>query len=112
MPHTADSGGAGVSDWAKRIPLAQIPAVLAFLSARLVSEDAKTRDEAYDSSATRESVTMLTAGELARCLNLPESWIRNAGRLGHIPAVKIGKYVRFRLSEVSEALAKSEAFKS
>ncbi len=96
---------AGVVEWAKRVPVDQIPGVLVFLSARLVAEGSAGRGN--ERTAVREShpEKLLTAGELAQRLNLPESWVRNEERAGQIPGVRAGKYVRFKLSEVEKALA-------
>jgi excisionase family DNA binding protein len=97
-----------VVDWARRIPLVQISSVLAFLAARLLAECYVARQEDQHNSVAQESKALLTAGELAERLNLPESWIRNEERLGCIPSVRAGKYVRFRLNDVERALAETK----
>jgi excisionase family DNA binding protein len=97
-----------VVEWARRIPVAQIPSVLAFLTARLLSEGHAARESEYDRASARDAEKLLTAGELAERLNLPESWIRNEERLRRIPSVRAGKYVRFRLSNVEQALAERQ----
>jgi hypothetical protein len=51
---------------------------------------------------------LLDAPMLARALNVAESWVRTEERLGHIPSVRLGRYVRFRLSEVQAALTAKE----
>ncbi len=38
--------------------------------------------------------------EMARILNVPVSWLYERTRLGTIPCVRIGKYVRFDPAEV------------
>jgi excisionase family DNA binding protein len=48
---------------------------------------------------------LLTAPELAAVLHLNESWIRSRQRAGGLPHVRAGRYVRFRLSEVTAWLA-------
>lgn len=96
---------AAVVDWAKRIPLDQISAVLAFLAARLLVEGYVARLQDQHNSVAQESKALLTAAELAEHLNLPDSWIRNEERLGRIPSVRAGKYVRFKLDDVERALA-------
>jgi len=45
-------------------------------------------------------VRLLTVEELARQLQVPRSWIYQHTRLGTIPCVRIGKYVRFDHQEV------------
>jgi hypothetical protein len=95
-----------VVEWARRLPVAQIPYVLAYLSARLLAESCVDRTREVDASDMREcNENLLTASELARHMHLPESWIRNEERLGRIPSVRAGRYVRFRQSEVQTALA-------
>jgi excisionase family DNA binding protein len=39
---------------------------------------------------------LLTAKEVARLLAVPESWVREATREGHIPHVKLGRYRRYQ----------------
>lgn len=43
---------------------------------------------------------LMTAPEVADLLAVPESWVREAARSGAIPHHKIGRYVRFRESDV------------
>jgi excisionase family DNA binding protein len=99
---------AAVVEWAKRIPVAQIPAVLAFLAARLITEGRTGRDNEGNGASAAESEKLLTAGELAGRLNLPESWVRNEERAGRIPGIRAGKYVRFKLSDVERSLAERQ----
>lgn len=49
---------------------------------------------------------LLTAGQLAKQLNLPESWVRTEERAGRIPGIRAGRYVRFKLADVEAALAR------
>ena len=99
MPERIDIAAAEVL---KAIPLEQIPVVLAFLSARLLCEGS-TRSSERPKGALDDK--FLTAGQLAERLNLNQSWIRSEERLGRIPSIRAGKYVRFRLSDVEQALA-------
>src|SRR5713101_6448261 len=96
---------AAVVDWARHIPVDQIPGVLTFLSARLLAESSACRNSEHKASSAHDAQKLLTAGELAERLNLPESWIRNEERLGRIPSVRAGRYVRFGLNDVERALA-------
>jgi len=93
-------------EWAGRISLDQIPGLLLFLAARWLSEtNAKAKEEKAPSDSAEK---LLTAGDLAKHLNLPESWVRTEERLGRIPSVRLGKYVRFRLSEVERTIAQKK----
>lgn len=43
---------------------------------------------------------LLTVRELAGLLAVPESWVYGHTAAGDIPTVRVGRYVRFRLSDV------------
>src|ERR1700730_15378213 len=96
---------AAVVEWARRIPVGQIPGVLAFLSARLLDEGYAGRNSEGNGVSTRDAEKLLTARELAERLGVPESWVRTEERAGRIPSVRLGKYVRFKLSDVERTLA-------
>jgi hypothetical protein len=83
-------------EWANRVRVDQIPGILTLLAARLLA-DGNARSEADRKTAQAlEPGKLFTAGELAKRLNVPESWVRTEERLGRIPSVRLGKYVRFR----------------
>jgi excisionase family DNA binding protein len=46
------------------------------------------------------TVRLLTAGEIAELLNVPESWVREHTRAGNLPHVTLGRYRRYREEEV------------
>jgi excisionase family DNA binding protein len=93
-------------EWAGRISLDQIPGLLLFLAVRWLTEtNAKAKEENGPSDSAEK---LLTAGDLAKHLNLPKSWVRTEERLGRIPSVRLGKYVRFRLSEVERTIAQKK----
>ena len=96
---------AAVVELVKRIPLDQIPAVLAFLAARLLTEGCANPNSEHNGASAADSENLLSAGELARRLNLPESWIRTEQRAGRIPVIRAGKYVRFKFNDVEKAIA-------
>jgi excisionase family DNA binding protein len=43
---------------------------------------------------------LLTANEVALLLNVPASWVREHTREGHIPHVRLGRYVRYQRASV------------
>jgi excisionase family DNA binding protein len=43
---------------------------------------------------------LLTAPEVAQRWHVPESWVREQARLGVLPFVRLGHYVRFRPDEL------------
>jgi len=96
-----------IAELVGRIPVEKIPSVLALLAARLAAEgNAAYSSEPHDHSGTQDGAKiLLTANQLAERLNLPESWVRNEERLGRIPSIRAGKYVRFSLSDVRTSLA-------
>jgi excisionase family DNA binding protein len=96
---------AAVAEWARRIPVDQIPHVLAFLSARLLDEGSSSRSCEHSGESARDAENLLAAGELAECLGVPESWVRTEERAGRLPGVRLGRYVRFKLSDIERALA-------
>jgi len=94
-----------VAEWARRIPLDQIPCLLAFLSARLLAERSSSRSCEHNGETARDVKNLLRAGVLAERLGVPESWVRTEERAGRIPSVRLGKYVRFKLRDVERTLA-------
>jgi len=48
--------------------------------------------------------TILDAGELAAALNLPKSCVYERAKRGDFPSFRVGKHLRFRRSEVLEAI--------
>jgi hypothetical protein len=63
-----------VVDWARRVPVDQIPSILAFLSARLLTEGRSSSSCEHNGESARDAENLLAAGELAECLGVPESW--------------------------------------
>jgi excisionase family DNA binding protein len=43
---------------------------------------------------------LLTAGEVAELLSVPERWVREHTRGGLIPHVRLGRYVRYDAADV------------
>jgi excisionase family DNA binding protein len=52
-----------------------------------------------DPSATKDE-RLLTATDVAELLAVPERWVRDNTRLGLIPHVRLGRYVRYRRAAV------------
>jgi excisionase family DNA binding protein len=96
---------AAVVEWARRVPVDQIPTVLAFLTARLLAEGYAGHSSGDNGASAHNAEKLLPADELAERLGVPESWVRTEERAGRIPGRRLGKYVRFKLSEVEHALA-------
>ena len=94
-----------IVEWAGRISLDQIPGLLLLLASRWLIETTAKASEPDSRSGSPPN--LVTAGQLAKHLNLPESWVRTEERLGRMPSVRLGKYVRFRLSDVEQALTRT-----
>ena len=52
---------------------------------------------------------LLTAGEVAEMLAVPERWVREHTRSGALPHVQLGRYRRYRAERVLEWLDEQEA---
>jgi excisionase family DNA binding protein len=63
------------------------------------ASDVETKDQANG--------ILLTADEVAQILRVPKSWIYS--HLSELPVIRLGRYVRFRRSEIDGFLGKREA---
>jgi len=93
------------------VPLSTRNSLIARLSALILAlttaPSAPTLEGDHASVPPAGEQTLLTASQLAKQLNLPESWLRTKERTGHIPGVRAGRYVRYRLADVEAALDRS-----
>ena len=48
---------------------------------------------------------LLTAGEVAELLAVPESWVREATRGGRLPYLALGRYRRYSREEIESWLS-------
>ena len=51
---------------------------------------------------------LLTAEEVAALLSVPTRWVREHTRSGTLPHVRLGRYVRYRLSAILEWVEQQE----
>lgn len=49
---------------------------------------------------------LLTADEVAQILRVPKSWVYS--HLNELPVIRLGRYVRFKRSELNDFLEKRE----
>jgi excisionase family DNA binding protein len=63
------------------------------LTERIANSDSKSLGSA-----------LLSAPDLAKLFGVPESWVREQARLGNLPSIKLGHYVRFKIEEVQRFL--------
>jgi excisionase family DNA binding protein len=52
--------------------------------------------------SVRADAILLDAGEVAQILRVPRSWVYS--HLRELPAIRLGRYVRFRRSEIERFL--------
>ena len=51
---------------------------------------------------------LLKVGDVARLLNVPESWVYAEASAGRLPSVKCGRYRRFFFAEIEGYLAERQ----
>ncbi len=73
------------------------------LSVRMISDSKESNSRAGDSSGE----VLLTADEVAQILRVPRSWVYS--HLSELPAIRLGRYVRFRRLEIDGFLEKRGA---
>jgi excisionase family DNA binding protein len=83
------------------IDLEKIPALIANLLARLMAAPKQAAKTAQDDGG------LWSAERLAKYLDVPTSWAYEQARLGKLPSVQLGRYIRFRLTEVEAALKRT-----
>jgi len=97
---------------AKGLVLESVPELLTQLASRVAA--LKTVEGALLSLMLSQRIVarslgnasgLLDAPTLARLFGVPESWVREQARLGNLPSIRLGHYVRFRLEEVERYLA-------
>ncbi len=73
------------------------------LGARMTSDTRESNPTAGNSSGE----VLLTADEVAQILRVPRSWVYS--HLSELPVIRLGRYVRFRRSEIDGFLEKRGA---
>lgn len=97
---------ANLSHDARALLLTRAAGVLAALSAAELAPPTIPNGIAADPAPA-----LLTAAQIAARLGIKESWVMTAARAGRIPRHMIGRYPRFNLAEVEQALAQDRAAK-
>ena len=91
------------------VPIEQIPALLAKLAAAQARLQLRLLMHRAQSSRNEESETLLEAKDVADWLGVKEDYVRDLGRRGEIPTVKIGKYVRFERDSIRDWIAQQRS---
>ena len=73
------------------------------LGAGMTSDSTESNPTAGNSSGE----VLLTADEVAQMLRVPRSWVYS--HLSELPVIRLGRYVRFRRSEIDGFLEKRGA---
>ncbi len=73
------------------------------LGARMTSD----RKESNLTAGNPSGEVLLTADEVAQILRVPRSWVYS--HLSDLPVIRLGRYVRFRRSEINGFLEKRGA---
>jgi excisionase family DNA binding protein len=84
---------------AARVPAASLEEALEAMIKKAVTA-------AIQSLQSSRETVLLTAEELAVRLKVPVSWVYEQSRQGNIPTHRLGKYLRFELTEVLESQKK------
>jgi len=87
------------------VPVAEIPALLVRLAATQASLQARLLMHSPRGHRDEELETLLDAKDVAAWLGVKEDYVRDLGRKGEIPTVKIGKYVRFERDSIRKWIA-------
>jgi hypothetical protein len=83
------------------MPVDELPALLGVLEASKAAAWARLT---VPTAPVPALAGLVGAGEMAGILGATENWVRDKGRAGHIPSVRLGHYVRFNPPEVLEAV--------
>ena len=59
-------------------------------------------------SGDRPAGRLMTAGEVAKLLGVPRSWVYEQSRAGRIPTVTLGRYRRYRREAIEAWIEKIE----
>jgi excisionase family DNA binding protein len=95
--------------WAVELPAEQILAALNRLAALQSTLVARLiADIGVKSVPPATAGPLVDAPEMARLLNVHESWVRGEARRGRIPCQMVGRYMRFRAADVQAAIIARE----
>ncbi len=64
--------------------------------------------DADSATADRPNGGLLTAGEVAALLGVPQTWVYEQSRAGRIPTVTLGRYRRYRREAIEAWLVELE----
>ncbi len=88
------------------VPVSEIPALLVKLAAAQAGLQARLLMQGVRGRRDEEHEALLEAKDVAAWLGVKEDYVRDLGRKGEIPTVKIGKYVRFERDSIREWIAR------
>ena len=74
----------------------------------MLSEHDAPAFEADGAAGRTPADRLLDAAEVSDLLAVPVTWVREHSRNGHLPHVRLGRYVRYRQEAILEWLAEQE----
>lgn len=96
-------------DAAESIPVAELPAFLGGLAEVTAKAHVRLLEGAREMTGEVKIRELVDAGEIARRLSLPESWVLEQARKRRIPSFRPGRYVRFDAEQVIDSLTQIAA---
>jgi excisionase family DNA binding protein len=87
------------------VPVHEIPALLVKLAAAQATLQTRLLTHGERGRKDEDHEALLEAKDVAAWLGVKEDYVRDLGRKGEIPTVKIGKYVRFERNSIREWIA-------
>ena len=93
--------------YARELPPEDLPALVGALEAAKASAWARLAVADHGAHPERTVDTLLDARAMAKRLDVPESWLRDAARGGRVPCIYVGRYMRFDPAAVRRALSET-----
>ena len=93
-----------LADGLTRAELATLLEQLKGLEGRVMARLLLGATEQPTATRATADVRLLTAKQVAACLEVKESWVQSEARANRIPKRMVGRYVRFELGEVRRVL--------
>jgi excisionase family DNA binding protein len=87
---------------------APLPAEIISDGTKLPLESIRPKTTTDGSVPVSHSAFRPGAPQVAKLFDVPESWVREQARLGTLPSIRLGHYVRFKAEEIQRFIAERE----